>query len=583
MNPFNAVGHSKKTFSFYSLKNRLILSLTLNSLIPIILIGCISYFYIHSINVNKVQNGVQNEANSLMVRISDALKNLNDVSLQVMYSNNLIENIQAMYSTTRIFDKYKISQDMDENIRLINFMNPGIDYMFYYLSDPEKVIISESNSINADFDSEKLPLLFRLNSVAYYGPHKSMFKSKNIQVMSVIRTLNIPGSKPAFIYIEADYNKNSNDSNNFGMNMLHFVCNEEDKVLYSEDSANFPVNSNYKAASQWKNTYVKDRDFYVFQSINKNGWKLYSAIKKVEYNREIDKWFSWLVLIGLVFLVLSIFLAGTIWRTVYTPIKIFGKEIQKITEDNYDSKTQSVRIKEFDELFVKFGKMTERIKWLLNEVKQEEKMRSQLQVEKLLYQINPHFLHNTLDNLRWMARVNGQDEIDSLASALIKVLHYNLGKLGETTTVAQEVEILKDYIAIQKMRYDFIFTVRVTMEEGIEDVTIPRFILQPLVENSMHHGLRDEMIIDVDIRREDSMHISISVKDNGRGMDKNTMNLLLLQRKKDGKGDKKPGIGFNYVMNMVKVTYGEEADINIESSPGEGTLITLRIPIAIPA
>ena len=130
-----------------------------------------------------------------------------------------------------------------------------------------------------------------------------------------------------------------------------------------------------------------------------------------------------------------------------------------------------------------------------------------------------------------------KDEIDRLVSSLNKLLHYNLGKLGQASTIYEEIEALKQYLILQQIRYDFKFDVQMNVDEGVWNIPIPRFILQPLVENSLYHGLSDDGYIKVDVSLTNA--IQISIHDNGSGMSEETIHNLLhnpeVENKKVGK------------------------------------------------
>ncbi|MNP11648.1 putative sensor-like histidine kinase [compost metagenome] len=234
------------------------------------------------------------------------------------------------------------------------------------------------------------------------------------------------------------------------------------------------------------------------------------------------------------------------------------------------------QIPEFDFLLGEFSNMQHQIGDLFKEVQQKEKIRADLEVEKLLYQINPHFLMNTLDTVHWLAVMNGQGEIDKLVQSLNKLLYYNLGKLGQVSTMEEEIDALRQYLILQQIRYDFEFDVRITADEQVLQIPVPRFILQPLVENSLYHGLSDEGFIQMEVTCNTTLNIMI--QDNGAGMSEETIHKLLNNRvaeqQKVGMG-----IGLNYVHRMLKSQYGDQAQLVIESELGTGTSILLILPI----
>lgn len=234
------------------------------------------------------------------------------------------------------------------------------------------------------------------------------------------------------------------------------------------------------------------------------------------------------------------------------------RDVQKSTNDREPSSHSN---SEFDFLLSEFSNMQHQIGDLFKEVQQKEKIRADLEVEKLLYQINPHFLMNTLDTVHWLAVMNGQGEIDKLVQSLNKLLYYNLGKLGQVSTMEEEIDALRQYLILQQIRYDFEFDVRITADEQVLQIPVPRFILQPLVENSLYHGLSDEGFIQIEVTCTSTLNIMI--QDNGAGMTEETIHNLLNNRvaeqQKVGMG-----IGLNYVHRMLKAQYGDQAQLVIE-------------------
>jgi two-component system sensor histidine kinase YesM len=184
---------------------------------------------------------------------------------------------------------------------------------------------------------------------------------------------------------------------------------------------------------------------------------------------------------------------------------------------------------------------------------------------------------NTLDTANWLAVMNDQKDISRLVTSLNRLLYYNLGKAGQTSTIMEEIETLKQYLAIQKFRYDFDFEVRIHTDDVILNYPVPRFILQPLVENAIYHGLSDEGYIYVEVRN-DSHKIQIEVNDNGAGISEEAVEKLLNQnqtkQQKDGMG-----IGLNYVKRMLENHYEGNAKLEMKSLVGKGTSVFLTLPI----
>lgn len=306
------------------------------------------------------------------------------------------------------------------------------------------------------------------------------------------------------------------------------------------------------------------------------------AVSKLEYEAETNKWLRQYIYISALSLGLGLIFAMVIWRMVYRPLQIITKEVRLFTgQEPVDSPTVQTGLDEFDILLERFYDMRNRLIELIGEIKYEEKRRGEMEIEKLLVQINPHFLHNTLNTVQWLARIHRQPQIDRLVSIFTRVLHYNLGKQNIIVRVSQEVEALSNYIELQNIRYNYVFQVKVDVDPALMDVAIPRFILQPLVENALYHGLPDDKgEISVVIRQLNENQFEMRVSDNGTGMNQEQLQHLLSE-----KGNKEHkaglGIGLKYVIKLIEVYYKEQAHFDMQSEQGKGTVVSLILPLHI--
>nr|WP_306812787.1 histidine kinase [Paenibacillus soyae] len=221
--------------------------------------------------------------------------------------------------------------------------------------------------------------------------------------------------------------------------------------------------------------------------------------------------------------------------------------------------------------------MKRQIQQLILDVEQKEKRRHQLEIEKLAYQINPHFLMNTLNSVRWLAAMHKQAEIEKFVSSLIYLLSYNLGKSEGKATFRSEVEVMRTYLELQQMRHDFEVTLDIA-EGDYLDSPVARFILQPIVENAVCHGLDDNGMLEIRITPDEAAQaVRVIIRDDGKGLSQET--LALLQRDTPGQQQTGWGIGLRYVRSMLDSFYGHNARMSIQSTPNQGTTVTLTLPI----
>jgi two-component system sensor histidine kinase YesM len=500
--------------------------------------------------------------------LENTISNLNHVSQQLAFDGSVGKKLDQLLSTTQPFERSQITDELKNELSLITFTNPSIGLTMYYFKN-DGTYAFENSGVKDNFNPEKSPLLAEYYGISYFGPHISNNRFDNQNVISALRKMDLPGRNDVYVYIETGFRLTYNilKNDHLGNSVSHIILDNNGRIAYSEITDVFPLNA----------SFPRSRDGYFwFEEKSNQGWSIISVIRKEDYNKEMNRWFVQILLSSVVFLLISIVLAWLLWKMVYRPLNKFQKEIKLMSQSRTQTEPASTKIPEFDHLLHQFWQMKEQIWNLFDEVEKKEKRRIDLEVEKLLHQINPHFLMNTLDTIHWLAVMNGQTEIDRLVLSLNKLLYYNLGKLGEISTIQEEIDAMQQYLILQQIRYDFQFDVRIDVDEEVLKVPIPRFILQPLVENSLYHGLNDDGYIEVNVRLQHG--IEISIHDNGAGMSEETIHNLLNNRDVENR-KVGMGIGMNYVKRMLESRYGDLARLQISSMQGKGTSIFLRIPL----
>ncbi|UUZ97213.1 histidine kinase [Paenibacillus sp. P25] len=416
-------------------------------------------------------------------------------------------------------------------------------------------------------------MLIGFSKITYYGPHISLNPIDGHIVLSILRQVEAPDRDDVYVYIETNFKLAEDVIKNdpFGEKMTHLIADSTGRIVYSEDPQQFPVGT-VAAQDDGLNS-----GYYFFEETSNQPWKLIAAIPRSVYRLEIDRWIRQFAFFAVLTLTASCLIAWLIWRTVYRPLTLLHKDIRSFKNKYGRFPLRESRIQEFAVIHSEFAAMRSRIDELISEVELKERGRSRLEIEKLMAQINPHFIHNTLDTVRWLARASGQKEIDRLVSTLNKVLHYNLGKGGQAR-IRDEIEALKNYVELQGIRYNFQFDVKIRADDEALESPIPRFILQPLVENALYHGLEDQGVIEVEVERDGSAHVLVKVRDNGDGMPEAEIRSLMNMDTDTGK-KAGMGIGLQYVYRMIRFQFGASAGFHIDSRLGFGTTITLRLPI----
>ncbi|WP_308634862.1 sensor histidine kinase [Paenibacillus silvisoli] len=558
-------------------KNRIIFIFLISSLTPFICLGFISFYTIDSIIGNKVESALQSNLKQDLMTLENALNNLNHVSQQLAYGGSTNKLFEQLAEARKPYDRLRLTNEIKTELNVISFSNPNVGLMLYYRPKQNSYEF-ENFRVRGEFAPKKLPVLAQFSEITYYGPYKSYNGSINQYVFSIMRKVNLP-DQDVYLYIETGRTaiqslfapQNRKDS---PRRLL--LLDNEGRIAFSEvpdafaEQSVFPV-TDADEQSGYHGDYFWNREF------SNQGWSIVSVMPEKELNRERNRWLIQIIGIFVAFLIVAFFFSWLLWKMVYRPLDKFHREIKSLIHSNAQEHTEVTHIPEFDYLLYQTRTMKGKIWALYEEIEAKEKRRADLEVEKLLYQINPHFLMNTLDTVHWLALMNGQKEIDKLVLSLNKLLHYNLGKMGETSNVGDEIQALKEYLQLQQIRYDFQFDVDLDVDEQALAIACPRFLLQPLVENALYHGVSDDGYIYVGVRLKDE-EVQITIQDNGAGMGQEMIDRLLYE---DGKEKDKVGmgIGMRYVMRILKATYGETAALRIRSEIGKGTVVSLRLPI----
>ncbi|UOQ46649.1 histidine kinase [Gracilibacillus caseinilyticus] len=565
----------KSPFSFenISLKNRISLVFAVSTFLLLMCTIIISYQSMSNILTNKLHDSFSSNLRQIRLSIEDTIDDLNYVAQQIAFSENIGYKLENYLRYPPSYDRVKVYEDIKNEINVITFSNPGIGLSLLYNKQQDHYLFY-NYGVKPDFSLSHDPLLAEGYNMHTYGPHISMEKYKDNHVLSTSRKLDVNFSDQIYIYLESnlDFTNDLLEIGSVMNNANYMMLDENQNIIYSENDS-FPRNSTFPSNSKG---YGKQNGFYWFEESTKKGWSIVALIPIAEYNQEMNQWAILMLYIAILFVLISLLVSWLLWKTLYKPMNQFRHEIKLMGDNNFHSEVVNTKIPEFVDLIDHFRDMRGQIVELIHEIEKKERMRADLEVEKLKHQINPHFLMNTLDTAKWLAISGDKQELTSLLTSLNKLLHYNMGKLGILSTLEDELESMQQYLVLQQIRYDFEFETFLFVKEEVLQAPLPRFILQPIVENALYHGLVDEGTILITVKME-ALQLVIDIADNGKGMTSQQVEELLHKQtfKQTNQG---MGIGLNYVKRVLARTYGLDAKIEIVSHIGKGTVVTLRIP-----
>lgn len=309
-----------------------------------------------------------------------------------------------------------------------------------------------------------------------------------------------------------------------------------------------------------------------------SGCQISIAVERNAILRQLRQMQLFLAAIVLAFLFAAVFLAGSLTRAIYRPIKKLTDTVERVGEGDLSLRAEVETEDEIGTLCREFNVMLDDIEELIGKVIEEEQLKKDAELEALQYQITPHFMYNTLNSIKFAALIRGEKELGGLIGDFVELLQATISKKGTFLTVADEFHILDNYVHLQEFRYQGSFRVHYEMEEEAESCYIPRLILQPLVENAILHGI-DMKEKNGEIRlkaKVEGKRLRLFVSDNGRGMTKEQIDTLLHSKAKKTNG--LSAIGVPNIRERLELYYGEEGGMVYKSSEN-GTTAEIFLPV----
>ena len=316
-----------------------------------------------------------------------------------------------------------------------------------------------------------------------------------------------------------------------------------------------------------------------------DGWSVSQILSEKAYQTQIHAYLLLIVVIALTLCLIGLALYALLNQIINRPVQKILEKITSISQGDFSRDPSIEWQDEFGLIGQGINQMSENVVSLMDKKIEDEKQKKDLEYQILQSQINPHFLYNTLNSIKWMATIQNATGIAEMTTALARLMK-NVSK-GTTAliTLKEELDLVKDYFLIQQYRYGG----NIAMEYQIQDpqlyqCRIHRFTLQPIIENAMFHGIEPKgcagtIVIHAEKKTEEGLRrfLVISVTDNGVGMSKETIDKVL-------KGDSQASadffrhVGISNVNKRIQYDFGQDYGISIDSCPGEYTAMKIRLP-----
>jgi len=477
---------------------------------------------------------------------------IDDIAL-ISGKGELIESMPALRlkDNSNVLEKDFFKKSMAES-EYINFSMPHIRDLFDRNENSYSWVISLSRAVEVTDEGKATQALLLIN--LNYRYFEEIFSNVNL-------------GNGGYVYL----------TNDRGDIIWHPKQNEIYSGRFNEDNK---YAATLKDGITVENLSGKNLTLNV-RTIGYTGWKLVGVTPSAALGIDGIKFRFFVLFVADLFLFLLAMINAFISDKISNPIKRLDGSVREIESGNLDVEILPSGSYEVEHLGKSIKNMLGRIKVLMSDLVAEHNAKRKSEFDTLQSQINPHFLYNTLDIIVWMIENENSDKAVNIVTALAKFFRISLSKGKNIITVKDEVEHVRNYLMIQNMRFKNRFEYSIDVDEKVLSYSSLKLMLQPLVENAIYHGMEfmdGDGEIDVKVFKEDDS-LYFTITDNGLGMSEDMVETLL---SKDFVPSKKgSGIGVKNVNERIKLYFGSEYGLKVESEPDEGTKITIHLPAVV--
>lgn len=575
------------------LKYKLLISHFIVIVVLMSVFTVISYNRFSEVIYNNIMYAARQSYDQTLSFITYKLDKLENVSNVVSFGSNInriLTNDITENDTISLIKDYRelISllssfEDKSEIVNVRLYINPQLPY-------------SEENVNLYSIDSARNEEWFRRLNLQggkiLFCPSRYLGMQNGKTILSIAREVrNLDNLNQILGYSRVDmYEENIRSiirKANATDNSLTYICNSDNVIVSTSSSMlleKYKIDlSVVKKLSAGKDSFkelqVGSERLLVNSSLFPGtDWYMVNVTPLDEILSKANVLKSQMLILVTVMLLVAYVLAFYISTSITKRISLLNKKMREVQRGNLEKVPDITGKDEVSELTGNFNYMLGRIELLVEEQYKAGREIKTAELKALQSQINPHFLYNTLEMINWLAKKGRIGDVEVATHSLASFYKSSLNKGKDITTLKDELVHVTAYLKIQNIRFKDAITLTVNIPDELLDYGIPKIILQPIVENSIIHGIlpRDEQKGQIIIvARSDEQGLIITVEDDGIGMDQDSLTKLKT-------GDLKSKTGSSYgifnITERVRLTYGEKYGITYKSTPGEGTRVQIRLP-----
>ena len=525
---------------------------------------------------------------------SNVIKN-NLITVINLYKYNT--DLDLYLSQTEAEEVLKNASELEEKRKNFDVVYKDIGFEYNIVIQGENgFVYSSYNEGSYDFDSLKTQLWYKKSydeqGDMSFVSYKNSFireKEKAAYVFGGFSKIkDASGNVLGSILVSVDENVLENLYAGFETEGNVYIFDKKGNVVSSKDKS--ILGKNMIGAENFRKLYgngsshiIKKLGKYYFLSNcydSQTGWTIVEEIPcEIMFSVLIDMT-GYLAVSMIVFLFTAAFISYKQAKRISDPIASLCQSMKRVSGGEFICVQEENACNEVLALGKSFNSMSEKIKELLEDIRNNEKEKRKSEMDFLRAQINPHFLYNTLFSIQCMAELNKNEQAVKMIKAFIALLRKTLSTDRDLISLREELENTRSYLELERIRYSNIMDYEIEVSKELEACQVPALILQPIVENAIFHGLEAKAsggLIVVDVLK-DGDDLLINISDDGKGMDSRRLKEVRARIELDADEARK-SIGLVNVSGRIKINFGKEYGLTIDSEENIGTCVGLRLPI----
>lgn len=547
-------------------------------------------------------NRFVNRMEDMTIESSEQLLNQTAINLET-YLRNMRRISDAMYYSV-IKDKDLAVDSVDEEMNLLYEANKdNLISIACYTGEGQLVaavpVANEKSQVNIVKQQWFTDAVGQMENLHFSTPHvQNLFGDPSYRyywVVSLSRAVELTSngtSTLGILLVDMNYNsieqilKKANVGNSSEYVYLidgkgEIIYHPRQKLIYTDLYQENNIEAAGYEDGSTEEIFQGEKRLVTVKTVSYTGWKIVSVVPMSSFDMGMTGTKYFVIMLVTVSMLAVILLNQLVSASIAMPLKKLNNSVKEWETGNMNPSIYIGGSMEVEHLGCTLRSTVEQIRQLMQDivVEQEEKRKSEL--DALQSQINPHFLYNTLDSIVWMIEGERYEDAVFMITQLASLFRISLSRGKTVISVEDELKHARNYMNIQKVRYKNIFEVRFDIDPEILQCCTVKLVVQPLLENAIYYGVEcmdGDGEIDVNgYRREDDIYIE--VRDNGLGIPEDEVEQLLKENNRVHK--RGSGVGLLNVHNRIRLRFGEEYGLEIESEPDEGTTVRIHLPYIV--